>query len=129
MRRHSNKSRFLIAVLCVAIVAVRVGGLHAHLCMDGSEPPLTFHVADSGIHHLDEPGAVHIDRDMTIASDLVMKKPFGGFDLLLLGAICALLLFLVVRARNVLAFPPLPVPVRSARTHLRPPLRGPPLLV
>jgi len=110
------------------MVVLRVGGLHVHMCLDGSEPPVSFHVEDSGLHHLDEVAAAetHEDRDLAIASDLVVKKPFGDLDLSLLAAFGALLLFLLARPRELLAFAPLPVRVRSARTRLRPPLRGPP---
>lgn len=128
MFRFAHRSRFLIALLCVAMVALRVGGLHVHMCLDGSEPPMSFHVADSGVHHVDEiaADASHEDRDLAIASDLVVKKPFGDFDLSLLAAIGVLLLFLIARPRELRPFSPLTVRVRSARTRLRPPLRGPP---
>jgi hypothetical protein len=118
----------LVTLLCVAVVALRVGGLHLHLCMDGTEPPVSFHVADSGVHHLDEAdaGEAHADRDMAIASDVVLKKPFGDVDLALLAAFCALLLFMLARRREVSPFPALPARVCSARPRLRPPLRGPP---
>jgi hypothetical protein len=128
--RFTRRSRLFVALLCVAMVALRVGGFHVHMCLDGSEPPLSLHAADSGVHHLDEPVAseTHVDRDLAIASDLVVKKPSGDFGLSLLAAFSALLLFLLVRPRELLAFPPLPALVRSARTRLRPPLRGPPRL-
>lgn len=130
MFRFANRSRFLIATLCVAMFALRVGGLHIHMCMDGSEPPLSFHAEDSGIHHLDEAsaGEKHLDRDMSLASDVVVKKPSGDLGLSLLAAFCAFLLFLLARPREPRDFPALPTIVRSARTRLRPPLRGPPCL-
>jgi len=128
MFHFANRSRFLIVTLCVAVVALRIGGLHVHLCMDGSEPPLSLHVADSGIHHLDEAdgGEAHADRDMSVATDVVVKKPSGYFDLSLMAAFCALLLFLLARPRALHAFPSVPATLRSARNRLRPPLRGPP---
>jgi len=130
MTRPTNRSRLLIATLCVAVVALRVAGLHVHLCMDGSEAPLSIHVADSGVHHLDEAdaGKAHADFDMAIASDVVVKKPFGDFDLSLLVAFCALLLFVLARLGGRPFFPPFPICATSARAHLRPPLRGPPRL-
>jgi len=127
--RFAKRSRLLVALVCVAMVVLRIGGLHVHMCFDGSEPPMSFHVEDSGIHHLDEvaAGVAHEDREMSLASDLAVKKPFGDFELSLLAAFCALLLFFIARPRALLSFAPLP-PVRSARTRLRPPLRGPPCL-
>jgi len=126
--RFAHQSRVLIAFVCVAMVALRVGGLHVHMCFDGSEPPMSFHVEDSGIHHVDEvaTGDAHADRDLAIASDLVVKKPFADSDLSLLVAFGALLLFLLARPRELLPCSSPPVRIRSTRIRLRPPLRGPP---
>jgi hypothetical protein len=126
MFRLANRSRPFIAMLCVAMVALRVAGLHVHMCMDGSEAPLDIHVADTGVHHHDEPDTGHEDLEMAIAPDAVLKKPFGDFALTLLAAFGALLLFVLARPRERFSFPPVPVRAASARTHLRPPLRGPP---
>jgi hypothetical protein len=132
MFRAGKGSRILIATLCVAIITLRVAGLHAHLCMDGTEPPLSLHVADSGIHHLDEAsgGEPHVDRDMSIATDVVVKKLSGNLDLCLLAAFCALLFFALSRPRprqgRVLSSSP--AVFRSNWNRLRPPLRGPPSL-
>ncbi len=128
VNRFTPRSRFLVALLCVAVVALRAGGLHVHMCLDGSEPPMSLHGADSGMHHLDEAaaGESHADRDLLIASDLLVKKPTGDLGIFLLAAFGILLLFLLVRPRELFAFPPLPALVRSARIRLRPPLRGPP---
>ena len=128
MFRLARRSRLLIVTLCVAVAVLRVAGLHLHLCLDGSEPPVSMHLEDSGVHHLDESGAgeSHTDRDLPIASDVVVKKPVDTLDLSLLGALCALLLYLLARLRELVAFSPLPARVRSARARLRPPLRGPP---
>lgn len=130
MARFGNRSRLLIATLCVAMFVLRVGGLHVHLCMDGSEPPLSVHVEDSGIHHVDEAsaGEEHADRDFGLASDVVVKKPFGGLDSTVAALFCALLWFLLTRPRELFVFPSLPARIRSARNRLRPPLRGPPRL-
>jgi len=124
------RSRLLIVTLCVAVAVLRVAGFHLHLCLDGSEPPVSMHLEDAGVHHLDESGAVetHTDRDLAIASDVVVKKPVDTLDLSVLGVLCALLLFLLAHPREFHAFSLLPAPVRSARTRLRPPLRGPPCL-
>jgi hypothetical protein len=110
------------------MVALRIGGLHVHLCLDGSEPPTSLHVADSGMHHVDEPVAAseHADRDVALVSDLVAKKPFGNLDLALLAAFAGLMFFLLARPRELASFPPTRARFRSARAHLRPPLRGPP---
>jgi len=130
MFRLARRSRLLIITLCVAVAVLRVAGLHLHLCLDGSEPPVSMHLEDAGVHHLEESGDIdtHTDRDLGIANDVVVKKPVDTLDLSLLGALCALLLFFLARPREFIAFPLLPAPVRSARLRLRPPLRGPPRL-
>lgn len=129
MFRFAKRSRFLIVTLCVAIIALRVAGVYAHFCLDGSEPPVSIHVADSGFHHLDEAGAAerHSDREVALASDAVVKKPTGNLDLSLVAAFSALLWLVLTRARGLFTFPSVPASGRSARTRLRPPLRGPPL--
>jgi len=130
VHRFAHRSQFIVAIVCVAMVVLRVGGLHVHMCFDGSEPPMSFHVEDSGVHHLDEAGAgeAHEDREMALAPDVAVKKPFGDFDLSVLAAFSALLLFFISRPRELLPFSPLTVRIRSSRARLRPPLRGPPRL-
>ena len=113
--------RWLIAVLCLGLVVLRVGGVHLHLCLDGSEPPVSYHVADSGVHHLDEhdAGESHSDRDMALADDVLVKKPAKAQDSLLL-------LFLVSRSTGPRPAADAPPRLRRPYSWLRPPLRGPP---
>jgi hypothetical protein len=107
---------------------MRIAGVHLHLCFDGSEPPLSYHVADSGIHHADEHGAgeTHSDRDMPVAGDVVAKKSTHGHDAALLWLVSALLLFLLAPARQIRPAATDPPRLRSPVSWLRPPLRGPP---
>lgn len=118
----------MIAALCLALVVLRIGGVHLHLCFDGSEPPISYHVADSGIHHLDEheAGETHSDRDMALGEDVLLKKPAKAQDSLLFLFAFALLLFL--RSRSAGPRPAASRPFRLQRSFswLRPPLRGPP---
>lgn len=120
-----GKPALLIALLCGVLLITRLGGAHLHLCLDGSEPPISLHVADSGEHHPGETAAPHDDQDLGLGADLLVKKPVGGFDLTALAFALAFLLFIAFRAPGI---PPAPytLPFRSARTRLRPPLRGPP---
>ena len=118
----------MIAALCLALLVLRVGGVHLHLCFDGSEPPISYHVADSGMHHLDEneAGDTHSDREMALGEDLLLKKSAKAQDSLPFLFAFALLLFLLPRSsgpRPRTADPPLRQPALS---WLRPPLRGPP---
>lgn len=122
--------RWIVASLCLALLLIRVSGVHLHLCLDGSEPPVSYHVADSGVHHQDEHGAgeSHSDRDMPVAKDAVVKKSSAASDALLLLVALALLLFLLPpsRQRRLAALPA--APPRRGFVWLRPPLRGPPSL-
>jgi len=120
--------RWLIAVLCLGLVVLRVGGVHLHLCLDGSEPPVSYHVADSGVHHLDEhdAGESHSDRDMALADDVLVKKPAKAQDSLLLLFTLTLLLFLVSRSTGPRSAADAPPRLRRSVSWLRPPLRGPP---
>jgi hypothetical protein len=122
----SRRSRLLIVLLCAAVIMLRVGGTHLHLCFDGSEPPVSLHVADSGVHHDDAGSTRHADQDVAIGAEALVKKSSAALDLAMLAFVLALLLFFVPRTPN-----PLPdfftAPrLSSARLRLRPPLRGPP---
>jgi hypothetical protein len=124
--------RFLIALLCVAVIVLRIGGAHLHLCFDGGEPPISMHLGDSGVHHADEAashesaGDGHADRDVGIGADALVKKPSGSLEIPVLAVLFGLLLSYVVRRRDVLPdFTP-PLQLSPVRAHLRPPLRGPP---
>jgi hypothetical protein len=130
--RLSLNFRFLIAMLCVAVLIMRIGGAHLHVCFDGSEPPVAMHLGDSGVHHAQEPahgnpaGEPHSDQDVGIGADALVKKPSGSLEIPLLALLSGLLLFYVARRRDVL--PPFSSPLQLSpiRAHLRPPLRGPP---
>ena len=120
----------LIALLCVAVAALRLGGAHLHICLDGHEPPISLHLADSGIHHIDEPGGgAHADEEIAIGADALIKKPAAGLESVVLALLISWLL-LGATPRRAGWHPIAPTPARArARPHLRPPLRGPPLPV
>jgi hypothetical protein len=125
--RSSNKRRLVVALVCVALVAMRIGGAHLHLCLDGSEPPITLHMSDSGLHHTDEPaGITHSDQEVLIGADALVKKSFSDFELPLIAFAFVLLLFMFARTRDLLPDFFAPPRLSPARAHLRPPLRGPP---
>jgi hypothetical protein len=122
----------MIALVCVAVLVLRIGGAHLHLCFDGSEPPVAMHLGDSGVHHADEAAGLesgsneHADRDIGIGADALVKKPTGSIEIPLLAVLFGLLLFYVARRRDVLPVYLPPFLLTPARAHLRPPLRGPP---
>ena len=119
--------KLLTVLVCVAVVALRIGGSHLHLCFDGGEPPLSLHLADSGQHHGDEAAtAPHSDQDVSIGSEALVKKSSAVLDLAALAFAFALLLFFLPRVRDPLPAFFAPPRLSPARTRLRPPLRGPP---
>jgi hypothetical protein len=133
----TNTTRWILATVCLSLLIMRISGAHLHLCFDGSEPPLSYHVADSGIHHADEHDhglthetaheQSHDDRDLDVGQDLLIKK-LAAKDLTLALITFALLLFLVSVSSGMARTAYLPPPSKRLRAHLRPPLRGPPSL-
>lgn len=122
-----RKLKLLTVLLCAVIVVLRVGGAHLHLCFDGSEPPVSLHTTDSGVHHGDAAASVpHSDQDISLGAEALVKKSSAALDLAALTFAFALLLFLLPRSRHLL--PDFLAPPRRspARHRLRPPLRGPP---
>lgn len=125
-----RRSKFALGlwVIAIAMLAVRVGGAHVHLCADGKEPAISVHVFEDVPHHA--PGQTlegHQDSDVSISAGVaLLKKVDSASDLLPL-----LLVFLVVallpRSKSrVMPSNSLAAPL-SLLFHLRPPLRGPPL--
>lgn len=126
MHRDHRLQVFLLALLCVAMLAGHAAGAHVHLCLDADEPPSGLHLFDLGQHH-DEPGAdrPHSDVDVEVTGDLIAKgKIQWQLPLALLSA--AVILGLLRQPRRLLrswvSRPFLPPPP----WFLRPPLCGPP---
>jgi hypothetical protein len=123
-----SHSKLLVWLVCIALVIMRVGGVHVHFCADGNEPAASVHVGDSGLDDLDHPKGVGVDAsvfdsDMSVSGDVLVKKFGLDFDLPTIAAALTLLLA-IVRSVPVDRGPQL---VRvSDPTRLRPPLRGPP---
>ncbi len=119
--------KLLTVLLCVAVVVLRIGGTHLHLCFDGSEPPVSLHLPDSGLHHGEESAtATHADQDVSIGAEALVKKSSVTLDVAALAFVFALLLFFLPRLRSPLPDAFLPFRTSPARVRLRPPLRGPP---
>ena len=117
----------IAAVLCLALVIVRVGGAHLHLCFDGTEPPVSYHAFEDGSAH-ELPGfdVTHQDADIALTSDMHSRLGTAFNDLPVLLSI-AVMVWLLPRLRRTF------VALRSVRiahdspSLLLPPLRGPPL--
>ena len=123
--------RVLIWLLCITIVVMRVGAVHIHFCQDGTEPPVSLHVADSGIDDRDHPsqnGTLHGDTDSSVSvpGDALLKGSITDADMPMLAATLGLLLFLLPVFRPVRANWDTPVVRTPTRSWILPPLRGPP---
>lgn len=125
VHRPSLSKQICYWVLALALFAARSADAHIHMCLDGQEPPVSVHVTDDGVHHDDAPGLqAHNDKDVKIVSDAGTKKSEAS-DTLVFAALWSL----VDRIPFFSADPPQDTalaPARAVRSHLRPPLRGPP---
>ncbi|HXG28622.1 MAG TPA: hypothetical protein VNJ47_07230 [Nevskiales bacterium] len=125
MNRFRTKHHWLM-LLCIAVIALRVTGMHLHLCLDGQEPAQTLHLTDSGVHD-DEGHAAggHADVDLSLPGDGLVKK-LSGFDL---PVLLAFLVTLVTIVRAPIPLRPGPARIRSTASirFFQPPLRAPPI--
>jgi hypothetical protein len=127
MRYSPATIRRLFILLALALVGVRIGDTHLHLCFDGREASAAVHSSDGSVHHGDEvEQAGHADQDVDPFLGALVKKGHLDLDPGLLAWICVLALLLPLlrdeRSRRSLRLGPTVLPF-----HLRPPLRGPPL--
>jgi hypothetical protein len=129
MRRSSPTTRVLLAMAMLALLVVRIGDIHLHLCFDGQEAPASVHVNDASVHHDGEhepAGEAHADNDVDPFLGTLVKKA----DLDAAFALIPLLLVLALLAPPLRTSPLrlfTAVPVLTSPFSLRPPLRGPPL--
>lgn len=126
-----NTRPLLLVLACIAMLVMRLGGVHQHLCFDGSEAPSALHFVDAGLHHVDtDSGSLvsddvhHHDVEVSAADDGVTQLP--SLDLPVLALLIAVVLLLPLGRRNGLR--PARAVTRLAQPplHLRPPSRGPP---
>jgi len=131
MLRRSLLARALW-VLAIALLLVRVGESHLHLCLDGQEPAVALHVDDAPEH-----GGVdaslsshnlsgHNDRDID-TSNLPWAKKVGMDELPAVLLTVLILTLLLPAVRNVPPLSRLLIPAIARPASLLPPLRGPPL--
>lgn len=121
IRRHT-----LLTLLCVALLLVRVGGSHLHLCFDGHEPPASFHLFDEEPHHEKSGiGSSHQDADIGLLVDMILKSLRWDSNLPLFLLAAVLLWPLLLRPQTFRPALSEPAPSPSV-VFLRPPLRGPP---
>jgi hypothetical protein len=125
MRDRALPNGWLLTLICAALLFARLGGGHLHLCLDGSEPAASLHVANPEHHadHHSDPG--HDVRDVSLLDDALTKSGKSDLDLPLLLAALWLMTVLFARLRITAAAPP--PPWTSRPRFCRPPRRGPPL--
>jgi len=121
----------LLVMACIAMLVMRLGGVHQHLCFDGSEAPSALHFVDGGLHHVDSGHGAsiddsfhHHDVEVSAADDGVTQLP--SLDLPVLALLIAVSLLLPLGRRNGLRPARLYTRLSPSPLHLRPPLRGPP---
>jgi len=122
---------FLLVLACIAVLVMRLGGVHQHLCFDGSEAPSALHFVDGGLHHIETAGGDlisddvhHHDVEVSAADDGVTQLP--SLDLPVLALLIAVSLLLPLARRSGLRPARLYTRLSPPPLHLRPPLRGPP---
>ncbi|QEY15951.1 hypothetical protein D0C16_08180 [Cellvibrio sp. KY-GH-1] len=97
-------------------------GVHGHFCLDGNEPPVSFHIDVMDGHPVSKAGDADQDIDINQSQSL-STKPYQ-WDVL--GPL--LTVFLIVLSVGLPALSALPIPHPPIRHQpgLRPPLRAPP---
>ncbi len=84
MSRYVQSLRALLWIIAVALVVVRAGDAHMHLCFDGQEPPRSLHVGEVQLdHHEGEhTEAAHQDVDVDALDTALAKKVADANDVL-----------------------------------------------
>lgn len=122
-----SKPALCLWMLAIALVAMRMSGIHLHLCTDGQEAAASVHLLDGSIHHAgDDADEGHQDRDLSIFGAAIFKKYDAAGDVIpLLGVL--FLLFVLPRVRSSISFARITELPPGPRLYFTPPLRGPPL--
>ncbi|HEY4366987.1 MAG TPA: hypothetical protein VGN07_07095 [Steroidobacteraceae bacterium] len=125
MLRHSRIATALW-ILAIALLAVRMGGEHLHLCLDGGEAAAAVHVFDVSEHSDSLDSGAHNDRNLDLSGTALLKKVDAGGALIpLLGLL--VFLFLLPRVKIFLSRPQASAVPLAPVAYFIPPLRGPPL--
>lgn len=126
MLRRSPIAR-LLWLLAIALLLVRVGEAHLHLCLDGQQrQPVAMHVEDTPTHTgLDASADGHNDVDVDLSVSPWVKK-IGMDELPIIVFASVLLALLLPISRSTSRPAQFLVPDLAAAFSLRPPLRGPP---
>lgn len=125
MLRHSPIAKFLW-LFAIALLLVRVGEAHLHLCLDGQQHPVAMHVQDAPTHSGGETSAGgHNDVDVDLSVAPWVKKI--GVDEMPVIVFASVLLALLLPIPQSTSRPTqFLIPLLASAFTLRPPLRGPP---
>ncbi|HET8880888.1 MAG TPA: hypothetical protein VFM56_01820 [Solimonas sp.] len=125
MTAPSVPRTLLLTLLCVTLLAVRIGGAHLHFCFDGQEPAASMHVLDIDTHPDAGMDVEHHDYDVMLGDNSLAKSGTLGIELpVFLIAVIALML--LPRAQRRSRMPSSATLPRTAPPFLRPPGRAPP---
>ena len=114
-------------LICVAVLVMRVAGVHVHMCLDGQEPPQSLHWGDAGVHDdEDHASGSHADFEIDLLDEALAKNLPPDLDLPALLVAALVLLSPVLKS---LAQKPSPSTIHppSVSHFFRPLLRAPPL--
>jgi hypothetical protein len=106
---------FWFVVSCISI--------HAHVCFDGQEPPVSIHLQTTDGHDDHHPQEMHDDQDIELQQWVITKINKLDFFLPLLIAV-SLLLLLISTVKPFFIYSNLYL---QSRTGLRPAVRAPPV--
>ena len=112
----------------LAVLAVRLTDAHVHLCFDGQEAPASVHVADTSVHHDQDPedGATHADQDINPFVGTIVKSDDDSQPLFAWIVGTLLTIELLPPDHVVPAFARETPLATDPPFYLHPPLRGPP---
>jgi hypothetical protein len=128
MWRRLRFNPLLLWTVLLAVLAVRMGDTHLHLCFDGQEPPTSVHFADASVHHDDEhdDGPAHADKDINPFIGTIVKSDDDPQPLFALIVSTLLTIDLLSPDHGVAPFDRSTPLAAHPPFYLRPPLRGPP---
>lgn len=126
MLRHSSLAKFLW-LFAIALLLVRVGEAHLHLCLDGQQHPVAMHMQDAPTHKGSETSSDgHNDVDLDLSVSPWVKK-IGADELPTIVFAAVVLALLLPVLQSTIRPSQLLIPTLASVFTLRPPLRGPPL--
>lgn len=128
MRRYFQSWSSLLWVALLALLVVRAGDAHLHLCLDGqSQQRSSVHVSDTSVV-CDENEAAegeHQDKDVNVFGAALAKKSADA-DVLDLPAILPVILLLLPPERGIVHYAATRDPEPKLPYLFLPLLRGPP---